>query len=226
MRTTHRSSKTNRKASPSRRPVRRGTQDRVARTNLMLDALQDVMLKEGFAHLTIGDLADRLHCSRRTLYELAPSKQEIVLLTLRRFFKQVQEAGYAAASVEEDAGRQIFQYMHVGVAAAMRMSPVIVADIDRWPPANRSWQEHIMLRVKGLREIVQRGIDAGLFRGVHVHLVAEVMFASWLRIHEADFYVRQNISLGDAFRELTKLLLHGLLHRDTDDKPRRARRKR
>jgi AcrR family transcriptional regulator len=193
------------------------------RAKLMLDALQDVILKEGFANLTVGDLAARLRCSRRTLYELAPSKHDLVLLILRRFFKQVREEAYGAVNEKDDPGRQIFEYMHVGVDAAMRMSPVAVADIDRWAPANRLWQEHISLRVKGLRELVQKGIDAGLFRGVQVHLVAEVMFASWLRIREADFYVHQNISLADAFRELTRLLLHGLLHRGADDKPRGAR---
>jgi AcrR family transcriptional regulator len=193
------------------------------RAKLMMDALQDVIMQEGFANLTVGDLAARLRCSRRTLYELAPSKHDLVLLILRRFFKQVRDEAHGAVREQDDPGRQIFKYMQVGVDAAMRMSPVAVADIDRWAPANRVWQEHITLRVKGLRELVQKGTDAGLFRGVHAHLVAEVMFASWLRIREADFYVRQNISLADAFRELTRLLLHGLLHRGADDKPRVAR---
>lgn len=192
----------------------------------MLDGLQDVILKEGFAHLTIGDLAARMHCSRRTLYEIAPSKQEIVLMILQRFFKQVQDAAHAAARNEDDPGRKIFQYMQAGVVAAMRMSPIVVADIDRWTPASKVWQEHIRRRVAGLRELVQTGIDVGLFRGLHAHLVAEVMFASWLRIREPDFYVRQNISVADAFRELTKLLLHGLLHRGAEERPQRMRRAR
>ena len=44
-------------------PVRRGA----ARREQLFDALEELLLAEGFAHFTLDDLAARLHCSKRTL---------------------------------------------------------------------------------------------------------------------------------------------------------------
>ena len=51
----------------------------------LLDALEDMVLREGFASLGVSAIANRLSCSKRTLYDLAPSKRELVLLVLDRF---------------------------------------------------------------------------------------------------------------------------------------------
>ncbi len=183
------------------------------RAEELLDALEDMILAEGFARITVGDMAARLRCSRRTLYELAPSKQELVLLVLQRFFERVRSAGRSALDGRDDPGEQIQAYLQAGARAAQKLSPLIVADIDRWAPSRKEWQEHIRLRVEGLRELVQAGIDRGRFRGVHAHLVAETMFASMARIRSPDFYANTNMSMPEAFGELAGLLLHGLLHR-------------
>ena len=49
----------------------------------LLDRLVE-LFDEGFAHLTMADLAARLNCSLRTLYELAPSRDELVLTVIDR----------------------------------------------------------------------------------------------------------------------------------------------
>ncbi|MCC7414301.1 MAG: TetR/AcrR family transcriptional regulator [Gammaproteobacteria bacterium] len=179
----------------------------------LLDALEEMMLAEGFSRITVGDMAARLRCSRRTLYELAPGKQELVLLVLDRFFEQLRQQGRDAIVGIGDPGRQIFEYLQVGARAAQRLSPIVISDIDKWAPSRKLWQTHIRLRVDGLRNLVQAGIDAGRFRGVHAHLVAEIMFASMARLREPDFYANTNMSMPEAFGELAKLLLHGLLHK-------------
>ena len=40
-----------------------------------LDRLSHLFHQEGFRHFTIGELAARLHCSRRRLYAVAESKE-------------------------------------------------------------------------------------------------------------------------------------------------------
>ncbi len=194
------------------------------RADQLLDAIEDIFLESGFATLTVGDLAARLRCSRRTIYELAPSKNDLVLMVLRRFFANVRRHAEELLSSDVEPARRLFEYMQVGVGYAVRMSPVLVADVDRWPPAAKIWQEHMRLRVGVLRKLVQQGVDAGVFRGVHAHLVAEIIFASWLRIREPGFYLRETLTIAEAFDELARLLLHGLVHREHNPAPRRSGR--
>ena len=45
----------------------------------LLDRLTDLLLAEGFAHLTLDQMAGRLRCSKTTLYALADSKDQLAV---------------------------------------------------------------------------------------------------------------------------------------------------
>jgi AcrR family transcriptional regulator len=187
------------------------------RTSELLDSLEEIVLTEGFARLTVGEMASQLRCSRRTIYELAKSKNELVLLVLERFFRKVRTDAEQAIADIDDPARRIYEYLQVGVKAAHRFSPILVRDIDKWPPSRRVWEEHIRARVDGLRQLVEDGIRQGVFRDVHAELVAETMFASINRIREPSFYNTTNLTIYDAFREFYGMILHAL--DKTGDKP-------
>ena len=155
-------------------------------------------------------MAQRLGCSKRTIYELAPTKNDLVLDVLTLFFETIRNDAQAASTNNDDPAGQIFDYLQVGVRAAQRMSPVVIADIDKWEPARRVWQAHIRLRVEGLRELIERGIEAGVFRDLSPVLVAEMVFAGLSRLREPDFYTSTEFSLSEAFEEYYRMLLYTL----------------
>lgn len=62
-----------------------------ARRLALFDALVALILDEGFAHLTLDDLAARLHCSKSTLYRLADSKEQLVRAATVHFFRGATE---------------------------------------------------------------------------------------------------------------------------------------
>ena len=48
-----------------------------ARRAELFDQLVALLLSEGFAHLTLDEIAARLRCSKSTLYTLAGSKEQL-----------------------------------------------------------------------------------------------------------------------------------------------------
>ena len=50
------------------------------------DALVDLVLSQGFSHLTMDQFAAQLNCSKRSLYALAWSKEQLAVLVVRHFF--------------------------------------------------------------------------------------------------------------------------------------------
>ena len=115
----------------------------------LLDALKDMGLREGFASLGVFEIATRLSCSKRTLYYLAPSKRELVLLVLKRFFARIRCDAATACENAGDAQQRIYAYLQTGVRAAENLSPTSLADIHRWPPARAIWQESCPLARRG-----------------------------------------------------------------------------
>ena len=62
----------------------------------LLEGLEEIFLQEGFRRVAVGELAARLHCSRATLYALAPSKERLFLLVLERLLARIRGMGRAA----------------------------------------------------------------------------------------------------------------------------------
>lgn len=85
------------------------------RHRAVLDRLEDLFLEAGFASFTMRDLAAELRCSMRTLYEIAPSKQELVLLVLDRFFHRVGRKALASIDPEASVAERIRSYFRSGV---------------------------------------------------------------------------------------------------------------
>lgn len=179
----------------------------------LLDALEDMVLREGFASLGVSEIATRLSCSKRTLYDLAPSKRELVLLVLDRFFARIRCDAAIACESTGDAQQRIYAYLQAGVRAAENLSPTTVTDIHRWPPARAIWQEHVRLRVEGLSRLIDNGTRAGVFRKIRPAFVAEVVFASINRLREPGFYDSTDLTISEAFDELYSMLLAALTPR-------------
>jgi AcrR family transcriptional regulator len=82
------------------------------------DELVDLVLAEGFRHLTVDDIAGRLACSKRTLYALADSKEQLATLAVRQFFRRSTEQVEAAIARTRSPARRVARYLEA-VAAAL-----------------------------------------------------------------------------------------------------------
>ena len=76
-----------------------------ARKAQLLDQLVELLLAEGFAHLTLDELATRLRCSKSTLYGLADSKEQLVRAATVHFFRRATERPLRRAAEEVHDGR-------------------------------------------------------------------------------------------------------------------------
>jgi len=182
------------------------------RREALLDGLEEIFLKQGFREIGVGELAGRLRCSRRSLYALAPSKQELFLLVLDRFLHRIRRLGREQAFSRTDPGDRIEAFLEPGITETRLASEAFTADVASYAPARRLLDEHQRARMELLREIVEDGHSRGLLRGLHPYLVAEVMLAAVARARDPRFLQEAGLSMSEAFEECSQLLRHGLLH--------------
>jgi AcrR family transcriptional regulator len=204
---------------PSRQPP--SVASRAART---LDAIEEIFLTEGFRRVSVGELAARLRCSRRALYELATSKEDLFLMVLDRFLQRIRRQGEAAAAGVRDPATRIEAYLAPGIREVARTRNTLFRDIAGFLPAQRMLDHHQRRRMEGVREIVVDGARRGVFRGFDPHLVAEVFTHAYRRVSQPDFLAAANLSMTEAYAELSRLLRHGLLHAESE--PGRSARRR
>lgn len=91
--------------------------------------LTRLLCSEGVSSLTIGEIAQRMRCSRRRLYEIAPTKEALFVGICRDVLAANLERGFAAARGERDAARAVSAYLHAALNTS-GLSKAALADLD------------------------------------------------------------------------------------------------
>ena len=180
------------------------------RRDQLFDELVALLLAEGFAHLTLDDIAARLRCSKRTLYALAGSKEQLVRAAVVRFFRLATERVEQAIKSAEDAADRVGGYLR---AVAEQLAPAsgrFFDDVAAFPPADEVYRRNTRFAAARVREMIDEGVASGAFRDVHAAFVADVVAGVMVRIQQRDLRATTGLSDAEAYANLAELLLHGL----------------
>ncbi|RCK70651.1 TetR/AcrR family transcriptional regulator [Desertihabitans brevis] len=173
-------------------------------------ALLELVLAEGFAHLTLDDLAVRLGCSKRTLYALAPSKEQLVTRIVRLFFRTAAEQVEQTTRRTRSPARRLTRYLEEVATALSPASRRFLADVSAFTPAAEIYELNTQLATKRVRELVAEGIAAREFRDVHALFVAEVVAATMRRIGSGELQRATGLTDAEAYRHLADVAVAAL----------------
>lgn len=174
----------------------------------LIDRLVEIFLAEGFADLGLADLAERLHCSKTTLYAIADSKEQIFVAVVRAYFRRSAERIDAQMAEPAEPTELIHRYLN-GIAEQLTLpAPAFFADLDRFAPAREIYRENTRIAALRVQELVDealRGstaIDAA-FVGVVAGLVME-------GIHRGHLEAGAGLGDAEAYRALAALITAGV----------------
>lgn len=180
------------------------------RQHQLRDQLLELMLGEGFGHLTMDDITSRLGCSKRTLYALADSKEQLATSVVRLFFKR------ATQHVEDRVGRartperRLVAYL-AGVAEALRpASRAFLADVAGFGPTRELYKANTAWAARRVRELIAEGTDGGTFRDVDAAFTAEVVAATMRRIGTGEMQEATGLSDSQAYAQLATLVVNAI----------------
>ncbi len=175
----------------------------------LLDGLEALFLERGFAGFTVGELADALGCSRRTLYEIAPSKEQLVLVVLDRFLHRRGRAALERIDPHAPVTEQLREYAIGGVELQLRDS--LFEDLADDAPARRLVDRHVEFSKTVVERLVRRGIERGELRRVNPAIAAAVITGSSLYLNQPRVLAETGVELADAIGALLDLVLPGLV---------------
>ena len=187
-------------------PVRRGA----VRREQLFDALVELLLAEGFVHLTLDHLAARLRCSKRTLYALAGSKEQLVRAAVVHFFRGATRRVEAAVAACDDTGGRVGAYLRAVATELAPASARFFDDVAAFPPAAEVYERNTHAAARRMQELVDEGVASGAFRHVHAGFVADVVTAVMVRIQQRQVAASTGLDDAEAYAHLAELLLRGL----------------
>jgi AcrR family transcriptional regulator len=181
------------------------------RLERLLEELEHVFLRDGFLHFRTEELARRLHCSKRALYQIASSREELFELVVERWLAKLRRSGVTAAQAAPDPFAAVTDYLGAAIIATRDAGAQFVRDLSRFPATYRRLMSHQRERIAGLERLIQEGTARGHFRGVHAKLIAEVMLNAVAQLVDPEVLARVGLTMSQAFAELYDIVEHGLL---------------
>ena len=140
----------------------------------LLDQL-GTMFDEGFADLTMAEIAARLNCSLRTLYALAPSRDELVMIVVDRNLWRIGRTAQHAIDpgmAPLDALRAYLEAAHVAVG---NTTEAFARDMAAVPAAQRLHDAHQDYLMTVARRLLDAAVDGGDIDAVDTAAVARVL---------------------------------------------------
>lgn len=180
---------------------------RTLRQRELQDALVELVLQQGFADLTVDAVAARLGCSKRTLYALAASKEQLATLAVRHFFRRATEQVEDAIAPLRSPVRRLTRYLEAVAEALRPAGPQFREDIAHFAPAREIYERNTAAAADRVRELIDEGTRLGAFRSVHTGFVAEVVTATMHRITSGQLRSATGLDDAEAYAELARLVL-------------------
>lgn len=176
----------------------------------LLDRLTDLLLANGFAHLTLDQIAAELRCSKTTLYALAPSKDQLAVRVVNNFFRRATELVESRVAGRRAPGRWIEAYLD-GIAEALRpASRQFIADVAAFAPTRETYHANAVAAAGRVRELIAQAASAKTVAMVDADFVSTLIGLSIEAIQRGEFAERAGLSDAEAFAELSALVSRAL----------------
>jgi AcrR family transcriptional regulator len=181
------------------------------RRSELLDQLEQVVLDRGFVGVTLDDFAASLHCSKSTLYRLAPSKDRLVSAITRHFFISAAQRIETAVETAVTPTEKLQVYLAMVGREMGRGSPLFHEQMASHPLTAKSYRRNSEIAAERVRGLIDDGVRSGEFTVADPDFAGRAVATLMNAIHLQDGGV---VAHGDAERahaRLGELLLYGVL---------------
>ncbi len=164
------------RAVPAPRPVLdRDRETRLTgRQREVLDQM-GTLFDDGFADLTMADIAASVGCSLRTLYDLAPSRDELVLTVIDRNLRRIGRRAISAVQPDLDPLAVIRSYLMAANLAVAATTPAFARDQAATPATHRLVTAHSDYLVAITRTLLDLAVERGDIAPTDTAAVARVV---------------------------------------------------
>jgi AcrR family transcriptional regulator len=146
-----------------------------ARQRELLGELEDLVRSEALAELTMSEIASEVNCSLRTLYGIAPSKDELILTVVDRCLHRIGRRAIEALDADLGPLDAVRAYLRAAHEAVQSTTAGFARDLAGVPGAQRLLDAHegyVMAVTQGL---LDRAVAQGEIAPVDTAAVAHVL---------------------------------------------------
>jgi AcrR family transcriptional regulator len=184
----------------------------------LLDQMEH-LFANGFADLTMAGLAARLNCSLRTLYALAPSRDELVLVVVDRSLWRTGRVAREATAQDLAPLDAVRAYLEAATVAVSGWTEAFARDLAAVPAARELAGEHNEYLFAVTRTLLDLGVERGDIPDVDTAAVARVLAGLGGFFSRPDVIATLRSSPKAAADGVVDLVLRGLMSLPMEERP-------
>lgn len=152
-------------------------------TQKHLEVIQNFenLLEDGIANQTMSDIASNLRVSLRTLYEIAPSKEKLVISTIDRILTNIAKQALGSLKNMESSVDKLRTFTKIGNEAAGPRIQKYAVDLTRIKGADEMIRSHESAYIDHIKRLLEEAVERDEIESVDTRAVA-IMLGTVARI--------------------------------------------
>jgi len=176
---------------------------------VILDAAMQAFGQKGIRAVKMDDVAATLGISKRTLYEIFQTKEELLFEGIRKFYGERQEAARMETQQCKNVMEVLVAVYRMKVEEFRKTNPLFYADLAKYPKVARFLNQQNQLMRKEMLKFMERGIYEGYFREeVNYELAGRLFDALGKYVMVNQLYRQYTIE--EIFQNLVFVTMRGL----------------
>jgi AcrR family transcriptional regulator len=175
---------------------------------VILNTAMKAFAEKGIRAVKMDDIAESLAISKRTMYEIYATKEELLYQGVKVYHER-QKAKFIELSKGMDVMEILLKVYHMKVEEANATNPQFYDDLIRYPQVRRFLDHEKTHSRENMMQFFERGVQEGYFRDdINYELAARLFDALGRYIREERLYKKYSIK--DIFKGMPLVLVRGI----------------
>ena len=129
-----------------------------------IETTSEIVLRCGNLSVRMDDVAQELSVSKRTLYEIFGSKEDLLLECMNRHITRMSKMLEEEIGREEDVLTVFLKHLEVLINESRERDHNKFEDMDKYPKLKKVFHEHLADMARRMRGFMELGVKQGVFR--------------------------------------------------------------
>jgi AcrR family transcriptional regulator len=177
----------------------------------VLDALEGLVVASELSELTMVEIAAQLNCSLRTLYDIAPSRDELVLMVVDRRLHRIGRTAVEAMDASLSPLDALRAYLGAVSEAVQPTAVAFTEEFANLPGAPPILDAHEGYVIAVTRSLLERAVAEDQIRRVDTAALAHVLGGLGREFARPEVAERADASPKATADAITEIILRGLV---------------
>ena len=175
-------------------------------------ALEDLeeLIKGGYPQLTMSEIAANLKVSLRTLYEIAPKKEELILIAVDRLLFKIGAAAQKAINLSDSPMAKLNAFLNETSKATERNTLAFTEDFGRIQGAKDLVDSHENYVMNVTEQLLEEAIIANEIISIDTSAMALILSGLSRELDKKYLKKELKITPSDALKEIIEVIFKGL----------------